>query len=94
AVSGNSSVKEAWNKGVNWLLSMQNDDGGWPAFEKKTNSKLLAMVPIQDSEYILTDPSCADLTGRAMEFLGKYTSLPHDDPAFTNSISWLQKHQE
>lgn len=94
AVSGNSSVKEAWNKGVNWLLSMQNDDGGWPAFEKNTNSKLLAMVPIQDSEYILTDPSCADLTGRAMEFLGKYTSLPHDDPAFTNSISWLQKHQE
>lgn len=26
--------QRAWERGINWLFSMQNDDGGWPAFEK------------------------------------------------------------
>lgn len=88
------NIKEAWNLGVNWLVSMQNDDGGWPAFEKNTNNKLLALVPIQDSEFILTDPSSADLTGRAMEFLGNYTQMPHQHSHFDKSIEWLKTHQE
>jgi sporulenol synthase len=33
-VTGTSaSYREAWNRGLNWILSMQNKDGGWPAFE-------------------------------------------------------------
>ncbi|MDQ0272470.1 squalene--hopene cyclase [Cytobacillus purgationiresistens] len=89
-----NKVSQSWNKGVRWIISMQNEDGGWPAFEKNTNSKLLAMMPIQDSEFILTDPSCADLTGRAIEFLGKYTDLSKDDRSLTRGIEWLNKNQE
>ena len=59
-----------WERGILWTLSMQNDDGGWPAFEKNTNSKLLELLPIEKAEYILTDPSSADVTGRTLEFLG------------------------
>lgn len=29
-----ASYQEAWNRGLNWIISMQNKDGGWPAFEK------------------------------------------------------------
>ena len=24
-----------WQRGLNWVLAMRNDDGGWPAFERK-----------------------------------------------------------
>ncbi|MDB5084591.1 MAG: sqhC 2, partial [Bacilli bacterium] len=40
------AYQSAWTKGMSWLLSMQNRDGGWPAFEKNTNKKLLSMLSI------------------------------------------------
>lgn len=27
-----------WDRGMKWLLSMQNDDGGWGSFEKMSIS--------------------------------------------------------
>lgn len=53
----NQEIKEAWKRGTLWVTSMQNRDGGWGAFEKNTNSRLLALLPIQESKGILTDPS-------------------------------------
>lgn len=35
----NATYLNAWNRGIDWVLSMQNEDGGWPAFEKNTNKK-------------------------------------------------------
>ncbi len=83
-----------WERGILWTLSMQNDDGGWPAFEKNTNSKLLELLPIEKAEYILTDPSSADVTGRTLEFLGSYTNLTNDHPSIKAAVDWLFKHQE
>lgn len=84
----------AWDKGVNWLLSMQNDDGGWPAFEKNTDTKLFEFLPVEKGEFILTDPSCADLTGRTLEFLGQYTNLSREHKAVKKGVTWLLNHQE
>ncbi|RDU37234.1 hypothetical protein DRW41_10070 [Neobacillus piezotolerans] len=84
----------AWKLGVRWVLSMQNGDGGWPAFEKNTNNKLLMLLPVQKAEYLLTDPSSADLTGRTLEFLCNYTSLPKSDPAVKNGVRWLVQNQK
>ncbi|MDQ0338851.1 sporulenol synthase [Caldalkalibacillus uzonensis] len=66
---------EAWNRGLRWLLSMQNDDGGWPAFEKNTEHPLLALLPVDYAKDFLIDPSTADLTGRTLEFLGNHAGL-------------------
>ena len=84
----------SWDRGMNWLFSMQNDDGGWAAFEKNTNSKLLEFLPIEKGEFLLTDPSCADLTGRTLEFLGNYTNLAHHHAAVKRAIRWLEKNQQ
>lgn len=84
----------AWEKGITWLLSMQNDDGGWPAFEKNTNSKLLTLLPVEKAEYILTDPPAADLTGRTLEFLGAYTNLTKSHQSIKAAVNWLYKNQE
>jgi sporulenol synthase len=84
----------AWQHGIGWLLSMQNSDGGWAAFEKNTDTKLFEFLPIEKGEFILTDPSCADITGRTIEFFGNYTNLSRDHHAIKRSVNWLLKNQE
>ena len=84
----------AWSWGINWLLSMQNDDGGWAAFEKNTDTKLFKFLPIEKAQFILTDPSCADITGRTLEFFGNYTNLSRDHQSIKKGVKWLLDHQE
>lgn len=89
----NPLERHAWDRGVSWLLSMQNDDGGWAAFEKNTDTKLFELLPLEKGEFLLTDPSCADITGRTLEFLGNYTNLSRDHKAIKRAINWLLKDQ-
>ncbi|SFG98377.1 sporulene cyclase [Desulfotomaculum arcticum] len=83
----------AWKAGLAWLLSMQNSDGGWPAFDKDTAKKWLDLLPLPDVKPVLTDPSAADLTGRAIEFLGNYAGLASSNHV-RNGVEWLLQNQE
>ncbi|MBT2686818.1 squalene--hopene cyclase [Bacillus sp. ISL-47] len=94
SVKGSTGYQQAWDRGISWLLSMQNDDGGWPSFERNTENPWLDFLPIEKGEYIFGDPTSADLTGRTLEFLRNYTDLPKDHPAFKKAINWLLKNQE
>jgi len=85
---------QPWERAVTWLLSMQNDDGGWAAFEKNINSKLLQFLPIEKGEFLLADSSSADLTGRTLEFFGHYTNLSKDHTTIKRGIRWILKNQE
>ncbi|MEH7482735.1 squalene--hopene cyclase [Neobacillus drentensis] len=85
--------RHAWDRGLDWLLSMQNNDGGWAAFEKNIDTKLFEFLPIEKGEFLLTDPSCADITGRTLEFLGNYTNLSRDHKAINKGVNWLLKNQ-
>ncbi|MGD6831121.1 squalene--hopene cyclase [Sutcliffiella halmapala] len=90
----NDRFRDAWNKGVEWVLSMQNEDGGWSAFEKNTDNYLLPLVPFRYEDRVLFDPSTADLTGRTLYFLGEYTSMPHDSEPLSLAKEWLIHNQE
>lgn len=83
----------AWERGTNWAFSMQNNDGGWPAFERETQTKLLEILPLEKGEFLLMDPSCADLTGRTLEFFGNYTNLPNHHTAIKKAVQWLIRDQ-
>jgi len=83
----------AWERGISWLLSMQNNNGGWPAFEKNTDAKLLEFLPLEKAQFLLVDPSSADLTGRTLEFLGNYTNLSASDSIIQRAVNWLEKDQ-
>ncbi len=61
----------AVQRGLRWLLAMQNKDGGWAAFDRDINRDLLTKVPFADHNAML-DPSCPDITARALEALGQY----------------------
>jgi sporulenol synthase len=93
-VKHNSFYQQAWYRGVNWTLSMQNENGGWPAFERNVDKKWLALAPIQGAEYLLLDPSSADLTGRTLEFFGNYTHLNREHRAMKEGLKWLINDQK
>jgi sporulenol synthase len=84
----------AWELGIRWLLSMQNDDGGWAAFEKNVNKSFYHFIPIQGAEFLIADPSTPDLTGRTLEFFGKYTNLSKNHPTIKRGVKWLLNQQE
>ncbi|KKB34759.1 squalene--hopene cyclase [Bacillus thermotolerans] len=93
-VTDHSAFRRAWDRGVQWLLSMQNDDGGWAAFEKNVKGRWIHLLPVEKGEFIFSDPSSADLTGRTLEFFGNYTNLPNDHKGMKRAARWLISNQE
>ncbi|MBS4204006.1 squalene--hopene cyclase [Lederbergia citrea] len=88
------TLRQAWDRGKAWALAMQNDDGGWPAFEKNVDKKWLKMLPIEGGRFLLSDASSADLTGRTLEFFGGYTNLPKTNDVMKRGIDWLFHDQK
>lgn len=94
ATAYTSPFRESWDRGMLWCLSMQNDDGGWPAFEKNIDKKIWSLLPIEGNKFLISDASSADLTGRTLEFLGNYTNLPKEHQIVKDGIKWLLSNQE
>ncbi len=83
---------EAIQRGLNWVLGMQCDDGGWAAFERNNNKTILNNIPYADHGAVL-DPSTSDLTGRVLELLGRF-GHNKKTPAVRRAIRFLRKQQE
>jgi sporulenol synthase len=84
----------AWNRGLSWVVSMQNKDGGWPAFEKHTDKRILTWLAIDGAAAAAIDPSEADLTGRTVEYLANWAGLDQSHPAMQRGADCLVKQQE
>ncbi|MCL6458201.1 MAG: squalene--hopene cyclase [Gorillibacterium sp.] len=92
--SSDLSYQDSWNRGLHWVISMQNEDGGWPAFEKNTNKEMLTWLAIEGAKSAAIDPSEADLTGRTLEYLGNFSGLDHRHEFIKRGTTWLINHQE
>ena len=79
-------------RGINWLLGMQNKDGGWGAFDVDNDFELLNQVPYADLE-AMTDPSTPDIAGRVLEVVGK-AGYGTDDPRVKKAIKYLKSAQQ
>jgi squalene-hopene/tetraprenyl-beta-curcumene cyclase len=90
--AGGAAAAPAVARGINWLLAMQNDDGGWAAFDRTKNRELLEHVPFADHN-AMQDPSCPDITGRVLECLG-HCGLTTNHAAVRRAIAFIQSHQE
>ena len=77
--------------GVDWLLSMQNRDGGWGAFDHNNDRRLLTEIPFADHNAMI-DPSSADVTARVLECLGRNGwSATH--PVLKRGVAYLTREQ-
>ena len=84
--------ERAIGAGANWVMGMQSKDGGFAAFDVDNDSHWLNSLPLADVEAV-TDPSCADLTGRVLEMMGA-VGYQQDHPVATRAIDWLKRNQQ
>src|SRR5215813_11266437 len=84
-------MQAATRRALPCLLSMQNRDGGWAAFDRDNDSKFLCNIPFADHNAMI-DPSTADVTARVMECLGRF-GWPADHPAMQRGLQFLLKDQ-
>jgi squalene-hopene/tetraprenyl-beta-curcumene cyclase len=84
-------MEGAIRRGIQWLLSMQNRDGGWGAFDRDNDRKFLCNIPFADHNAMI-DPSTADVTARVVECLGRF-GWPAEHPAIQRAVKFLLKDQ-
>ncbi len=87
-----SQILEPYQRGLSWVLSMQNQDGGWSAFDKDNNRACLNHFPFADHNAML-DPSANDITGRVLEMLAR-AGVARSHSAFQRGIHFLRQQQE
>jgi squalene-hopene/tetraprenyl-beta-curcumene cyclase len=90
-LGGKRSV-EAVRRGVRWLLAMQNEDGGWAAFDRTKSRPVLEKVPFADHN-AMQDPSCPDIAGRTLECLG-HCGFTTDQRFVKRAISFIRREQD
>lgn len=82
--------RAAIERGVRWLLAMQNRDGGWASFDRGCDTEAFTYIPFADHNAMI-DPSCEDITGRVLETLHV---LGHGaSPAARRAVRFLLRKQ-
>jgi squalene-hopene/tetraprenyl-beta-curcumene cyclase len=82
----------AIERGLRWMLAMQNRDGGWGAFDRNNDRRFLCRVPFADHNAMI-DPSTPDLTARVLECLGQF-GRRLGDPPVDRAVAYLRRTQE
>ena len=84
-------MEGAIRRGLQWLLSMQNRDGGWGAFDRDNDRRFICNIPFADHNAMI-DPSTADVTARVLECLGRF-GWTAEHPAVQRAVKFLLQDQ-
>ncbi|MEW6281872.1 MAG: squalene--hopene cyclase, partial [Candidatus Eremiobacterota bacterium] len=82
----------AIRRGLDWLLSMQNDDGSWASFDKNNNRTALEKMPFADHNAMI-DPGTSDITARILEMLAAY-GYDQTSPCVRRALEFLRRDQQ
>jgi len=82
----------AMDRGLTWMLGMQNQDGGWASFDRDNDKQWLTQVPFADHNAMI-DPSTADITGRVLECLSTFPAFHLDHPVVQRAVAFLRQDQ-
>ncbi|MDC7785701.1 squalene--hopene cyclase [Rhodoplanes sp. TEM] len=85
-------IEEAIRRGVDWLIAMQSRCGGWGAFDKDNDRRILTKIPFCDFGEAL-DPPSVDVTAHVVEAFGKL-GVSREHPAVQRALAFLRREQE
>ncbi|MBI3838188.1 MAG: terpene cyclase/mutase family protein [Planctomycetia bacterium] len=91
-ISTLDQLAAASERALNWVLALQNRDGGWGAFDRSNDHEFLCHVPFADHNAMI-DPSTPDLTGRVLEMLGQLGRRV-GDPVVDSAVAYMRHTQE
>jgi squalene-hopene/tetraprenyl-beta-curcumene cyclase len=89
---GAALVDSAIGRGLDWMLGMQNADGGWASFDRDNDKRWLTEIPFADHNAMI-DPSTADITGRVLECLGHFPGFGPHHPVVARAVQFLRREQ-
>ncbi|HVR63925.1 MAG TPA: squalene--hopene cyclase [Polyangia bacterium] len=87
-----ATQEAAVRRGLAWMLSMQNRDGGWASFDRDNDKRWLTEVPFADHNAMI-DPSTADITGRVLESLSHFPEFTPAHPVVARALAFLRRDQ-
>jgi squalene-hopene/tetraprenyl-beta-curcumene cyclase len=87
-----SHARDSMRRGLDWVLAMQNKDGGWASFDKDNDRMIFQSIPFADHNAML-DPSTADITARTLEMLS-FFGFTNTDPRVQRALAYLYREQE
>ena len=87
-----SGLECAKRRGMDWLLSMQSNSGGWAAFDRNNDMVILNRIPFADTEAMVDYPT-ADVTGGVLEAMGDF-GFDKGHPQAGRGIRFLRVLQE
>jgi squalene-hopene/tetraprenyl-beta-curcumene cyclase len=84
--------RHAIERGVEWVLGLQSQNGGWGSFDADNINHYLNNIPFADHGALL-DPPTADLTARCISALAQI-GHSREHPAVARGLAYLQEEQE
>ncbi|MEB3295271.1 MAG: squalene--hopene cyclase [Synechococcales bacterium] len=92
----NESLKrQAINRAVKWIETMQCNPGGWAAFDLDNDQDWLNLVPYGDLKAMI-DPNTADVTARVLEMEGNLgiNGVHLSSQSIQRGLDYLMQEQE
>ncbi len=83
--------RQAMERGLDWVFSMQCSPGGWAAFDLDNNADWLNDLPYGDLRAMI-DPNTADVTARVLEMVGRLGYALSPD-RLERAIDYLRREQ-
>jgi squalene-hopene/tetraprenyl-beta-curcumene cyclase len=84
--------REAIERGTEWVLGLQSENGGWGSFDADNTHDYLNNIPFADHGALL-DPPTADLTARCLCMLAQQ-GYARRAPEIQRALAFLRREQE
>ncbi len=84
--------REAIERAADWIVAMQNENGGWGAFDADNEHYSLNHIPFADHGALL-DPATADVSARCVSFLCQI-GYAREHETVAKGVAYLRAEQE
>ncbi|HEY4030036.1 MAG TPA: squalene--hopene cyclase [Caulobacteraceae bacterium] len=88
-----SQYDEAIDRGTEWIVGLQSQNGGFAAFDADNTYTYLNNIPFADHGALL-DPPTVDVAARCVSLLGQLGERPETSPRLKAAIDYLESEQE
>jgi squalene-hopene/tetraprenyl-beta-curcumene cyclase len=85
-------IDRAIARGVKWAFGMQSSNGGWAAFDRDNNKKIISMIPFCNFGEAL-DPPSVDVTAHLLEAFGEL-GMDSAHPPIARALAFIRSEQE